>query len=164
MKPIALNAKTYPLAAEALIVVCTDAIIIDKKNKLFYLAQRCVQPMKGFWSIGGRRYTGEPGFVSVARNFKKETSLDISFKRFKPLIAREFIWKMRKESPSNVGKHDIIQFYTIELTKKEIDTANAHLCLKEYIYGSLEPFDYKRLKAKKIHQGLIDNYELIFGK
>lgn len=163
MKPVALSAEIYPIAAAALIVVCTDAIIINKKKKIFYLARRSVQPMKGFWSIGGRRYTGETAAESVRRNFKKETSLSPSLARFKPLIAREFIWNTRKEEPTTVGKHDIIQFFTIELTSRELIKANANLCLKEYIQGSLEAFDQTRMIKEKIHPALIENYKLIFN-
>lgn len=162
MKKTRLTHNAYSIASSALIVVCTDALIIDRHKKLLYLACRTVKPMKGYWSIGGRRLTGENGHESVSRNFIRETSVFAKPSRFKMITFKEFIWKDRKEHPIKTGKHDIIQFFTISLSKKELEKAKDNLCLKEYIDGSLEPFDRNKMIRKKIHPALIELYDFIF--
>jgi len=157
-----IDNETYSLASQSMIIVCTDAIIVDRKNKLFYLAKRSVQPMKGYWSIGGRRRAGETSQQAIQRNFHRETSLKLPLKRFKLLAVRECIWSTRKEHPINVGKHDIIFFHVVELNKKELAKANTYLCSSEYETRSLESFNYKKMLEKKIHPALVDNYKLFF--
>ncbi len=162
MKNVRLDDCDYPKAIGAMIVVCADAIIIDRDNRTFYLPHRSVKPMKGYWCIGGRRLPGESASEAVARNFKRETSVKIVPKRFQPASLIEVMWKDRKEKPTNVGKHDLIQVFTIEITKKELTKASANLCINEYKKGSLEPFDRKRLVTKKIHPALLDIYDTVF--
>lgn len=164
MKNVRLDDLDYPKAIGALIVVCADAIIIDRANQIFYLPRRSVKPMKGYWSIGGRRLPGESASEAVARNFRRETSVKIMPKRFQPASIIEVMWKDRKEKPSNVGKHDLIHFFTIELTKNELSKATTNLCINEYITGSLESFDRKRMVTKKIHPALLDIYDKVFPR
>ena len=161
LKKIFLPVDVYALATRALIVACADAVIINKQKKLIYLAKRNVLPMKNYWTIGGRRYPGESGFESVKRNFERETQLKISTKRFKFITQQEFIWKNRKEYPSNKGKHDIISFYAIELTPQELEFVNLELCKNEYIQASLKPFTYDQLG--KIHPFLKKLHQIIFN-
>ncbi len=162
MKPSRMSEASYSEAMKSMIVLCTDAIIIDKKKQLFYLARRTVKPMKGYWSIGGRRYAGESAKKSVVRNFLRETSIAPNPDRFNFVFYIDAIWKDRKEAPTHFGKHDLIQVFTIELTPKELAKAADNLCLKEYIKGSLTAFDRKLLVKRKIHNALIDIYDQVF--
>jgi ADP-ribose pyrophosphatase YjhB (NUDIX family) len=162
MKNVRLDDCDYPKAIGAMIGVCTDAIIIDRENRVFYFPHRSIKPMKGYWSIGGRRLPGESASEAVARNFKRETSVKIMPKRFQPTSIIEVIWKDRKEKPTNVGKHDLIHVFIIELTKNELAKATANLCVTEYKTDSLEPFDRKTMVTRKIHPALLDIYDKVF--
>ena len=161
MKAVRLSNRDYAKATEAMIGVCADAIIINKSKRTFFLPRRIVKPMKGWWSIGGRRMPGESSKEALVRNFERETSLKINPKRFKFVSIQEVIWKNRKEKPEDVGKHDLIYFFRIELAPKERSTASANLDHNEYEKG-FTIFDRKNMLTKKVHPALLTNYDLIF--
>ena len=48
-----LDDITYVRVLDAMVIVCVDAVIVDTKKKIFYLATRRVDPIKGLWMIGG---------------------------------------------------------------------------------------------------------------
>jgi ADP-ribose pyrophosphatase YjhB (NUDIX family) len=164
IKKVRLDDRDYPKAIGAMIGVCADAIIIDPEKKIFYLPRRVVKPMMGYWSIGGRRFPGDSAAASVAKNFMRETGVKAPRGRFRFISTIEVIWKDRKESPVNIGKHDIIQFFSIKLDKKELAHASANLCRTEYAAGSLEAFDRKKMASKRLHPALIDLYDKIFPR
>jgi ADP-ribose pyrophosphatase YjhB (NUDIX family) len=159
-----LDGNDYQKAVSAMIGVCADAVIIDIEKRLFYLPRRIVKPMKGYWSIGGRRFPGESALKAVSRNFERETTLKIAPGRFLPISTIEVIWKDRKEAPTTVGKHDLIQFFTVALGKKELERASRNLCTAEYEAGSLEPFDRIKMTQKRLHPALIDIYDRVFPR
>lgn len=161
MRPIRLAGRVYAKAMESMIGVCADAIIIEKSAHVIHLPKRVVRPMQGWWSIGGRRMPGESPRDAVARKFEKETSLKISPRRFDFVSIQEVIWKDRKENPKNIGKHDLIHFFRVELTPKERKTVSENLDPNEYEKG-LTAFDRKSLVAKKVHPAILANYDLIF--
>lgn len=162
IRKVRLDDNDYPKASGAMIGVCADAVIVDIDKQLFYLPRRIVKPMKGYWSIGGRRYPGESASKAIARNFERETTVKIIPKRFHSVSIIEVTWKDRKEAPTGVGKHDLIQVFTVTLSKKEMAQASANLCNTEYRAGSLEPFDRKKMVTKKLHPALIDIYDKVF--
>ncbi len=159
---VRLDDRDYQKAVSAMIGVCADAIIIDMGKRLFYLPRRTVKPMKGYWSIGGRRFPGESASKAVSRNFERETTVKVAPSRFHPVSTVEVIWKDRKEPPTTIGKHDLIQFFTVVLGKKEFEKASGNLCKDEYETGSLEPFDRKKMALRKLHPVLIDIYDRVF--
>lgn len=162
IKGVRLDDDAYQKAIGAMICVCADAIIIDIDKPIFYLPRRKSKPMKGYWSIGGRRLSGESASMAIARNFERETTVKIMPKRFCPVSSIEVIWKDRKEAPTTIGKHDLIQFFTIKLNKKEFTQASANICKMEYVAGSLEPFDRMKMITKGLHPALIDIYDKVF--
>lgn len=159
-----LDEDDYQKAVSAMIGICADAIIFDIEKRLFYLPRRIVKPMKGYWSIGGRRFPGESASKAVSRNFERETTVKIAPGRFHPVSTIEVIWKDRKETPTTIGKHDLIQFFTVMLGKKELELASGNLCTTEYKAESLEPFDRKKMILKKLHPALIDFYDRVFPR
>lgn len=163
MKKVRLSNRDYSKAAMAMIGVCADAIIINKANRLLYLPQRAVKPMKGWWSIGGRRMPGESPLEAIVRNFERETSLKINPKRFHFASVQEVIWKDRKENPQNAGKHDLIHFFWVELSPEERAIVSANLDGDEYKKG-LMSFNRKKLITEKIHPALLANYDTIFNE
>lgn len=162
MKPARLSGKNYGRAIAALICVCTDIAIVGKKDGLIYLPERKVKPMKGWWNIGGRRFVGETAPESAVRNFIKETGLSLSPKRFTLVTIREAVWKDRKETPQNVGKHDLIHIFAVDLNKKELRYVSQNLCPEEY-HSGLSPFTRKKLIQEKVHPLIVSVYDEIFG-
>ena len=157
-----LEKHLYAQAIESLIVVCADILIINKKKKLIYLAERSVKPMKGFWSIGGRRFVGDTLVESVRNNFLRETSVNINMEKFEYICTKEVIWKDRKEEPQDFGKHDLVQFFYVELDFEELKQASRNLCKSEYSQKGLVSSDRNKIKDYNIQQIMVQIYDKIF--
>ena len=162
IKSTYLENEIYLKAMESMIVVCSDIMIINRKEKAVYLVKRRVKPMQGWWQIGGRRFAGETARETAVKNFLRETSLKINPSRFKFITTIENIWQSKKEKPIKTGKHDLIFVFTVDLNKKEIKMVSKNLDPKEYCQNSLEKFSRKRLLKEKIHPALIEIYDKIF--
>lgn len=159
-----LDDATYARAIEAFVIDCTDAVIVDRRERVFYLAKRVVLPMKGIWVIGGRRFAGESLHESVRRRFRRETGLDLLKERFAYVVGQDIIWKDREQEPQDVGSHNFCHRFTVELTPEERDRAARSLEKKEYEQGfGLRKFTFADLVVANVHQSLIDLYDLIFG-
>jgi ADP-ribose pyrophosphatase YjhB (NUDIX family) len=163
MKNVYLKKKLYSKALESMIIVCSDTMIYNRKEKAIYLAKRRVQPMKGWWEIGGRRFAGETALEAAVRNFKRETSLKIKPSRFKFITTIENIWQNKKEKPVEKGKHDLIFVFAADLTKKEIEIVSKNLNPEEYYPNSIEKFDRKKLLKENVHPVLAEIYDKIFN-
>lgn len=157
-----LTTEIYAEAMSSLIIVCADAVIISPEMKLVYLAKRNVSPMKGYWTIGGRRFAGEASISAVRRNLLRETGVDADETRFNPVTILEVIWRDRKEAPVDQGKHDIIQFFSIVLSKEELLKANARLLTCEYEAMSLRPFTFDDLLIHDVNLVMRHVHRAIF--
>lgn len=157
-----LPIEAYSAAMRSFVVVCTDAIIISKKEKAIYLAKRKIRPMKDWWVIGGRSFTGELPEESIVRCFKRETSLKIAKKRFKMLCINRYLWKDREQEPQDVGSDNLAYTFIVELDEKERTAVSKNLNKGEYEDIDLEKFDLKRLREEKVHPMIIFAYKQIF--
>ena len=164
LKGVYLKTPLYLKAMESMIIVCSDTMIFNRKEKAVYLAKRRVKPMQGWWEIGGRRFAGETALEAAVRNFTRETNLKIKPPRFKFITTIENIWQNKKEKPTETGKHDIGFVFAVNLNKKEIKIVSENLDPKEYHSNSLERFDRKKLLEEKIHPAMIEIYDKIFKK
>ena len=82
MPKVYISDAAYREALDSLVIVCTDAVIINRQRKSFYLAKRSVRPQQDWWIIGGRTNAGEDPFESIARCFNRETKLSVEPARF----------------------------------------------------------------------------------
>jgi ADP-ribose pyrophosphatase YjhB (NUDIX family) len=146
-----LTTEIYAEAMSSLIIACADAVIISNESKAVYLAKRSVSPMRGYWTIGGRRFAGEAAVEAVRRNLLRETGVDADEARFSYVTTLEVIWRDRKEVPVEQGKHDIIQFFSIALSEQELLKANATLLPSEYEAMSLRPFFFDDLVRHEVN-------------
>ncbi len=140
----------YEQSIRGHIIVCTDTVIVDRARQTFWLAPRQAKPMSGGpWVIGGRRPAGILPRQNARATFKRETGLDLPEKRFTPtMIHKEYIWKDREQKPQNVGCHNFVDVFSIELTTEERAAASAQLEGKEYRSGEgLRAYDYAALRA-----------------
>lgn len=160
--PRLLPVETYAEAMSSLIIVCADAVIFSPESKTIYLARRCVSPMQGYWTIGGRRFAGEAGVEAVRRNLLRETGINADEERFSHAATVEAVWCNRKEEPIEQGKHDIIQFFSIVLSEPELKQANSNLLQSEYEPLSLRSFTYQDLIAHGVNPVMRHIYQALF--
>lgn len=163
-----LTDEEHGKAIQLLITVSTDTVIVNRKNKTIYLAWRKLKPMTGWWVIGGKRNPGETPKQSIVRCFKRETGLAISEKRFQFLTQKEYIWSDRQQNPQDIGRHDAVHVFAIELTNKEL--SGIKLEKNEYEDGTLTEFTKEMLERNMnaegpdfIHPALLRFYNLIFS-
>lgn len=159
-----LSAAAYAEAMSSLIIACADVVIASPESKTIYLAKRNVKPMRGYWTIGGRRFAGEASVEAAHRNLLRETRIDADESRFTHITTLEIIWRDRKEAPTNQGKHDIIQFFSLELSEEELLKANASLISSEYEAMSLKAFTFQELLNHNISPVMRHIHRLLFPK
>ncbi len=160
-----LDDAVYAQVLDSMIIVCTDAIIVTPDRPgLVWLARRNVRPMRGWWIIGGRRRTSETIGASMARNFGRETTLDLPEDRFRLVRLNEYTWTDREQEPQDGGSHNLCHTFVVELNETERRQAAANLERAEYVAGvGLKAFDLARLQADPdIHPMLIDLHHDLF--
>lgn len=147
-----------------MIIVCTDAVIINRDRRTIYLAKRAIKPMQGLWWIGGRRLPGESAISSMQRCFKRETGLDIHSVHFTLVDIAEYLWKDRQQAPQDAGSHNLCHTFAVELSDTELEQAKSGLEKQEYEprFG-LREFSRTDLVRAKVHQVILDVYDKIFS-
>lgn len=159
-----MDEATYTAVVDNTIIVCTDAVIINRRRCTFLLAKRAVRPMKGLWWIGGRRQKGELPIEAMCRNFRRETGLDLPRDRFSFVTVTEYLWQDREQVPQEKGSHNIAHQFMVELTGDEFIIAQGHLDKKEYEIGhGLKEFDWDQLVDAEVHPMILDLYDMIFS-
>lgn len=163
MPQVRLSDDVYTQAIAGFIIVCVDAVIVDTERRTFWLAKRCIKPMDGIWEIGGRRCADEEPRKAIRRNFLRETGIDVSEERFKFVTIAEHRWKDRQQEPQNIGCHNIVYQFMVELTSDERGIAATSLDEREYDkeFG-LQEFNRERLVVEDVHPLLLDLYVAIF--
>lgn len=165
MTALRLSDEQYELALRALIIMCADAVIVNKKRRTIYLTKRRVKPMKGWWWIGGRRNVGKSVKESMIANFARETGLELSAHRFKFILPQEYLWKDREQEPQDAGSHNYSYVYAVELSDAELTGVNSHLDSTEYENGvGLVEFTREKLIAECVHAAIVDFYDAYFKK
>ncbi len=159
-----LEDEVYARAIESLIIACADTVVIDPRQRTFFLVKRTIKPMAGLWVIGGRRIAGETPLESAERCFKRETGLDLGLRRFRFAAIQELLWKDREQSPQGAGSHNLSYTFTAALSAEERASAAASLDGKEYEKGfGLREFDRDALVKANVNEALIDLYDIVFS-
>jgi len=163
MKRFFMPDDVYEQPIRGHIIVCTDSVIVDRVKKTFWLAPRQAKPMSGGpWVIGGRRPAGVMPRQNARGTFRRETGLDLPEERFVPTaIHKEYIWKDREQEPQDVGCHNFVDIFAIELSGDEHAAASGQLEDKEYASGGLREYDRGALVAVG-NPILIDLYDEMF--
>lgn len=159
--PLRLNDAEYVRALQTFPVVCTDALIFDRRRRTVFLAKRRSKPKSDYWVIGGRTLAGEDRKESMRRIFKRETNLDISLRRFKYLFSYEYLFKNRQQEPQNIGCHSLIRVFSIALGVDEREIVSRCLDGDEY-EGGLREFTRKDLIVNKIDSVILRMHDSIF--
>ena len=161
--PKRLADAEYADAIQCLTVVCTDVCIIDRHNKLFYLAPRKSKPFANkWWYIGGRSLFGERENYSIQRCFKRETGLLINKDRFELIQMNRYLLVDREFEPCNIGTDSLCYTFVIELTDQE--RSQLVLDKDEYTNGKdLKSFDRKELaESKDVPPPILELYDKVF--
>lgn len=159
-----LDDEVYSKALSALVVVCTDIVLINKERRTFFLAKRTIESMKGWWCMGGRMMRGETELDSVRRLMKRETSLDVATSRFTYVTTNRYWCKYREQEPQEEGGDYICFVFALELGQDEIAAASANLDPAEYepTLGLVECARDDLLELK-VRPQLIDLYDRVFA-
>jgi hypothetical protein len=165
MPQVYLSDENYAEAMESLVVVCADALFINRLRRSVFLAARRADPFMGPWLIGGRIFAGENEKEGVRRCMERETGVDAESGRFNFFSMNRYISKLRKQLPKEKGSDTLAYTFFIELTPAELAWASQHLDPEEYdrAYG-IQEFDRERLVREKVRQPIIDMYDLVFNE
>jgi ADP-ribose pyrophosphatase YjhB (NUDIX family) len=156
-----MSDAAYAEAMDSMVIVCTDVVIVDPDSETIMLVKRKAKPMKGWWWIGGRVRKGEPFVIAAARNFKRETGLDIALERFVYVMDSRYFWKDRQQEPQDAGSDNLAYTFSVELTADELE--QIVLDPNEYEQeAGLTKFDFLALKAPDIHPVIRTFFNTIF--
>lgn len=148
MPPVHLSKDAYALAIEAFVIVTVDIIIFDTRKATVWLAKRRVQPLQGWWIIGGRIYAGESEKLAAVRTFERETGVRIVPDRLRHLSLHRYVLAKREQAPQMKGVDCLAFTFAVGLSSEELGYASAHLDPKEYETTlGLREFDYQELKC-----------------
>ena len=146
--PTFLSEECYKEAVGGFILVTADIIIINREKKSILLGKRTQNPVKGeWWFMGGRRQAGAWQMEAVAKNFRKETGLEMPRDRFQFLTQVEWFFARREQEPQDAGSHNLLFLYTIDLADEEIATIKLEGAGFDHEAG-LQVFDRDRVNAE----------------
>lgn len=148
-----MSESAYSEALTSLVIVCTDVLLVNRVNKTVYLAKRRSKPMNDWWLIGGRMYAGELPEESMARCFKRETSVEIEKNRFKFVALNRYFFKDRQQTPQNIGCDSLCYTFILEPTKEELNKIS--LDSNEY-QGGIREFTRETISREKVNEAIFN--------
>lgn len=160
-----LSDREYARAMQALILVCTDFVPVDRARRTMYLAKRVVQSAEGMWRFGGRQRSGETTRESCVRLAKRELNLTLASDRLQYVMTVEDLFAWREQVPQDLGAHYLTHVFSVECTPEELDHAARHLDPNEYdTEFGIRPFTREQLVAEGLRLQLLDTYDAIFPR
>jgi hypothetical protein len=130
VEKIRLSDEQYALATQALPVVCTDVVLVDREGR-FILFYRNHSAAKGWWWSGGSWKAELSREESIAKILLRE--LGFVPEKVMTLAVFDHFWVTRRELPHETGRHDIIFLHTVVVDEETI--ANIKLDPSEYDAG-----------------------------
>ncbi len=127
IEPIRLTDHEYALATQALLVVCTDVVLVDEEGR-YVLAYRRHPAAEGWWWKGGSWKAQDTRSESIARILERE--LGYAPRKVVMLAVFDHFWSLRGEVPHDAGRHDIIFLHYVVVDEATI--ANMKLDEREY--------------------------------
>lgn len=169
LKRAFLSDEVYAQAIESFVIVCADVLMVDSLKKTIYLVKRRVEPMPGWWVIGGRVNAGEDFREAACRHFGVDTDGEEIFPEDLTFVAmHRYQWERRKQRPQNIGCDALAFVYLLEISTKPELAWN--LCKNPQSLNSDEydesegyqEFTRERLVAEGVHQAIVDLYDQVF--
>lgn len=158
---VRLDDTEYARALQRFVPACTDVVVIDRREQLFYLAARTSKPITGWWWIGGGIQAGMSKEEAAVAGFKREAGLTLSTERLMLVAVNDYRFKDRAQEPQDIGCHMLGYIFAVELSKEE--RASLVLDPNEYQSGSkLKPFDRTGLVTSGVFPAVLDLYDDLF--
>jgi len=158
-----MSDSAYQEAKQCIPFISTDAIIVDRAMKVFFLPTRKSKPAQEIWPIGGGVKVGDTNQDAMLRNFTRETKLEIEKNRLIPLPLKAINYVMWKtEQIQNLHFP-----FMIELSPEERNIVADNLDLNEYdTTKKLQKIYRKDLENSNTinHKVLLFYYDFIFPK
>ncbi len=160
---IRLSDYDYGRALQSIVPATVDVVVVDRVKELFYLAQRVIKPMEGWWWMGGRMYPDETPHTAILRKFREETSVSIDPDRLMHAAVFNYRWKDREQEPQDIGCQTIAHVFAYDATDEERERIATGLCTTEYApTGTLRHFNREELIREGVHQAVLDLYTHLF--
>lgn len=158
--------RQYAEALEALIVVATDCLLINQRNRTVYLTRRRAKPMSNhWWFVGGRMLPGELEHVAMSRRFKRETKLDINPEQFRFLHIGRYFMKNREQEPQDTPSDNLTFVFCLDVTEEEVAKISANLDSAEYFAeNGLREFTREQLVTEGVFTSVLDAYDVAFHR
>jgi ADP-ribose pyrophosphatase YjhB (NUDIX family) len=161
---VRLTDDEYARAMQAFPILCADVVFIRTDERMLYLADRIIHPVKGWWWIGGRIYRGETYEDAAIRKIHEDTGLQLSADRLVYVETVRLLSGVRQQAPQDIGADTVTLTYAVEITPEELAVANAGLDPEEYQPNSITGFSVEDMKARgDIRQPVRDIANLIFS-
>jgi len=161
MTSLFLDDAAYSDATQCLVLLCVDALVINRKERALYVARRKSRPAKDWqWFIGGRRKFGEHALQGMVRTFQRETKLWVPPRMFRYVDLNEYFFVDRQQVPQNIGTHSVALTYSVNLSERQI--AMIRLDPHEYHDGGLQKLRFKDLRESDLPQPVKDIARKVF--
>lgn len=157
-----LDEAEYARAMLALPILCADIVFIHRRDRMFYLADRIAQPVKGWWWIGGRVLRGEPVEEAATRKVREETGLLLGSDRLTYVETIRHLCAIRQQEPQDAGSDTLAFTYFAELSPGEAAQASRGLDPAEFRPNSLAGFTRDGLIQIGARPQILDLYALVF--
>lgn len=157
-----LSEESYQEAIQGMVVVCTDIVLVNKKECAIYLAKRKAKPANDkWWVMGGRVFAGEEAIHSVQRCLKRESGIEIKdLRRFEYVCMNRYFFINREQDPQDIPVDSLTYTYLLELDVAEMEKIN--LDQQEY-FGEIKKFtSLQEMQNENIDKPIIDIYLKIF--
>ncbi len=160
---IRLDDEAYGKLLQCCAPMCTDIVVVDRKNQLFWLAKRQTKPLDNWWWMGGRTNAQETKEASALRIFLRETGLKLEEKQLELVAILDYRFKDRAQEPKDIGSHTVAHVFAVELTEDECRRASSHLEQKEYDFEKgLVAFNRKEIIDSNLFPAILDLYDHMF--
>lgn len=161
---IYLPDDVYVQALDAMILVCTDIGIIDRRDRAVFLIRRKARPADGWlWFLGGRSYPGESETSAAHRCILRETGLSITKERFEFVSMNRYFFPDREQFPQDRGTDSLCYTFALELSQDE--RSKMVIDAKEYS-GGLVRYTVQEIigNPEKFPEHIVDFCKDVFGE
>jgi 8-oxo-dGTP pyrophosphatase MutT (NUDIX family) len=161
---VRLDDAAYEQAMRTFVVLCADVVLCAPQQRLIYLADRVVHPVKGWWWMGGRISFGEDFKDAAVRKLSEETLISIDPERLTFVMQHRTISHLREQSPQEAGSDTLGFLFRVDVTQDELNVALNGLAPEEYQPRSLTPFNRRTLTQQNVRPQIMDAYDRIYSR
>jgi ADP-ribose pyrophosphatase YjhB (NUDIX family) len=158
----------YSAYLDRLTVVCSDVVLIDRKNQKLWLAHRVIEPIKSWWVMGGGIRPGDDPAQGALNHFKRDTGFTLGAERLSYLGLFNYHFGLRQIGalmPERRPFNSLAFTYTVEPTLAELENLTANLRPTEYDTTlGLKAFGQADLENPALHPALTVMWKMVFSQ